>query len=418
MSKRRAYRSLRSAACPVAVLGAVLGPVLLAGCTGPGKFTKAGASLAHQRMAGLKAGTEFQMAHQAFLAGDLEKAIRKVDVSLALNDTVTRSHVLKGRILIEMGDLGSALESLRLAEAIDPADPDAQYYLGLCHEHLDELELAASYYRQACELDNYNPAYAVSAAEMLVDADRVSEARELLLTGPSFEHSPGVNQMLGHIAKIEGDNLGAVEYFRSARLLAPEDTAIAEDLVNAQIAVGKYREAEAALARLLERDELRERRDLQQLYARCLMRTQRPVEARRIYQELVKDHGQSDVEAWIGMANASLVLKDENAVRRAAARVVALAPERVEGYTLFALWHRGEGRLAEAVKKLEQGLRVQPRSAETHALRGVLLAEMGRPDAAAKAFKIAARLDPGEGRYRDMYRRAMDGTVASVPTGN
>src|SRR6056297_2393297 len=97
---------------PVVLTGSSLLIATLAGCAGQGNYTREGVSMAKERMSFLKSATEWELARQAFLAGDLEKALRKVEVSLAINDTVVKSHVLKRRILIEMGDLGSALKTL------------------------------------------------------------------------------------------------------------------------------------------------------------------------------------------------------------------------------------------------------------------------------------------------------------------
>ncbi|MEL6740178.1 MAG: hypothetical protein AAFP26_05950, partial [Planctomycetota bacterium] len=85
----------------------------LGGCSGQGRYTREAVSQAEEKMSVIKAGTEWKMGEQAFLAGDLEKALRRVDASLSLNDTVTKSHVLRGRVLLEQGDLGESLMALK-----------------------------------------------------------------------------------------------------------------------------------------------------------------------------------------------------------------------------------------------------------------------------------------------------------------
>ncbi|MEZ6162987.1 MAG: tetratricopeptide repeat protein [Phycisphaerales bacterium] len=283
----------------------------LVGCTGQGNYTREGVSMAKERMSFLKSATEWELARQAFLAGDLEKALRKVDTSLEINDTVVKSHVLKGRILIEMGNLGTALESLKTAAALDPEEPDAQYYLGIVYERINEPELARESFERACDLDDYNPVYAVAAAEMMIDLDRVEEAKVYLGSIPMAENNAGIRQSLGHIALIEQDPAKAVQYFQQARLLAPDDAGIAEDLIHAQILAGKWREAERNIALLLKKPENKDRQDLMILHAKALMNTGRAVEARTIYQEMVSQaEGRSDVEGWIGLANASLMVGD------------------------------------------------------------------------------------------------------------
>ena len=110
-------------------LCAVCGVALsLAACGSHGKYTADHLSGAKIKMNGLKAATEYQMAHQAFLAGDMEKAIKHVDFSLSLNETVVKSHVLKGRIFMEMNDLEKSSACFKAAEKIDEKNVEAAYY--------------------------------------------------------------------------------------------------------------------------------------------------------------------------------------------------------------------------------------------------------------------------------------------------
>ncbi len=400
----------------LSVLGLTLA---LGGCSGSGAYTREGASVAEEKMSIIKAGTEWQMGHQAYLAGDLEKALRKVDASLSLNDNVVKSHVLRGRILLEQGHLGSALESLLTANTIDPMDTDAHYYLGIVYERLNEPSKAVSHYEQACELDGYNPAYAVAAAEMMIDLDRIDDARVYLESDPMFEHDPGVRQALGHIAMIQEDPQRAVKMFGEAAMLAPEDEVILEDLVRAQMATEQYADAERHLARLVRTEEGRERRDLQHMRARCLVAIEEPVKARGIYKDmLAAEGGESDIDAWVGLGNVAYLIDDQRSLRQCAARIVALAPERAEGYSLWALYHRATDNLPKAITAARAAIDADPSDAALRAFYGVLLTDSGRPDQAIDAFTDAVTLAPGDEGYAMMLEQAEAGVFASVPTFN
>ncbi len=388
----------------IALAGGTMGLVLLAsGCTGNGGYTKEHASVAKQKMSIMKAATEWDMARQAFLAGDLDKAISKVDASMTYNDQVPKSHVLKGRILLEQGDIGPALESLRTAEAIDPEFVDAHYYLGIVHERLGKLEEAYAEFALASELDGYNPDYAVAAAEMLVDLGRMGEAEAYLDNGPSFEHHPGVRQTLGHIAMMQNDPEMAVSLFEQARLLAPSDDVVLEDLIRAQLATSRFREAELNLSGMLSETEHESRRDLQHMRAQCLMQLDRPVEARQTYFSLTKDQaGQADVEAWIGLGNVSYVLSDARSLRRSASRVVALAPERHEGYSLTALWFRHQSDNQSALESARDAISAAPNDASLIAFEGMLLMEMGKLGEARQSLASASNLEPTNQTFRQL----------------
>src|SRR5687767_5935812 len=86
----------------------VLALLTLAGCAGHGNYTQERVNAAGARMSQLKSGTEWQMAQQQFLAGELDKSLKTVDRSIALNDQVPKSHTLRGRILVEKGRLEEA----------------------------------------------------------------------------------------------------------------------------------------------------------------------------------------------------------------------------------------------------------------------------------------------------------------------
>jgi tetratricopeptide (TPR) repeat protein len=375
----------------------------IVGCSGQGNYTREGVSMAKERMSFLKSATEWELARQAFLAGDLEKALRKVDTSLEINDTVVKSHVLKGRILIEMGDLGNALQSLQTAGALDPEEPDAHYYLGIVYERINEPELAREHFEMACDFDDYNPVYAVAAAEMMLDLERVEEAKLYLDSIPMSENNAGIRQSLGHIALIEQDPQLAVEYFLQARLLAPDDEGIAENLIHAQIQSGDWRDAEKSISRLLKKPGNEDREDLQILHARALMNTGRALEARTIYQNIVtQDVGRSDVDSWIGLANSSMMIGDLRTVRKAATRVISLAPESHDGFMLYAMFHRESGDHRSALKSILTAIEKSPSDPVLYALCGLIQRDLGMPNKALASIEHASELDPTNGQYARM----------------
>ncbi len=389
--------------------------VAATGCGSQGKYTRQQVSLAEKKMSVMKSATEWEMGRQAFLAGDLDKAMKKVEASLAINDSVAKSHVLKARILIERGQMGEALSSLKMAQTLEPDSLEAHYYSGVVYERLDKPEDALRCFRTAADLDEYASQYAIAAAEMLVDLGRLQEAKDYLATRPTYEHSAGIRQTLGHIAMIEGDPRTAAVRFGEARLLSPDDTAILLDLVHAQIAAGQHREAESNLNVLLRDPSMEGRRDLRLLRARCLTRLERPVDARDIYAQLVKgDEGASDVAAWIGLAETSYAIGDDSGARKAASRVVALAPDRAEGHAVVALVERRAGEPAKALAAAERAIKARPAMPTLWVLRGVLLGDLNRYNEARAAIAHAAKLDPDNPHIARALR--VESPLANVPT--
>tara|TARA_R110002096_G_scaffold435816_1_gene663141 strand:- start:157595 stop:158830 length:1236 start_codon:yes stop_codon:yes gene_type:complete len=399
------------------VAGMALTLPTLIGCAGGhGKYTQEHISLAKEKMSFMKSATEWDLARQAFLSGDLEKALTKVNGSIAINDTVVKSHVLKSRILIEMGDLGNAIKSLNTAETLSPEDPDTQYYLGVVYERLNRPEEALTHFENACEFDDYNPSYAVAASEMMIDLDRSVEARRYLETIPMAVNNAGIQQTLGHIALINQDSKQAELHFRDARLLAPDDTGILEQLIHTQMQNGHFAEAERNIAALLQSFEHKDRRDLKLLHAKALIGTQRPVEARSIYQELLSQtNGKSDLDAWIGLGNTSYSINDDRTARRAAARIVAIQPSLHDGYVLWAMIHRRGGDMDKALTAINDAIDRNNSDADLFAFRAVVQRDLGMTKGALSSAARALSLEPSNKELAGFVRSLEASVLASVP---
>jgi Flp pilus assembly protein TadD len=396
-------------------LGAGLSVALLAGCSpGHGQSTSKQMSRAVATVAGIKAGNLYTQAKQSYLAGDLDKATRYIDQSLTINPSVPDSHVLRGRILLEQDELEEAKNSFMRAEALKPSGVEAQYYLGIVFERFNQTDKALERYTRAAELEPNNPQYAVAAAETMMDLHQLDKAEEFLTSrSTAFEHNAGVRQTLGHIAMMKGDSEAACKHFDDARLLAPDDTGILEDLVRAQVATHQFGDAESNIARLLKGTPAGERRDLRLLQARCMMNLDRPVEARQVLLDITRDSaGRNDADAWILLGNTSYMLKDMNRVRMAFTNVIALAPSRTEGYMLRALWQRKQNDLPAALASVEKATQLGGSDTEPRMLKGVILRDLGRAEEARTIFSEIIQSDPAN----EQAKRAL-ATVPETGTG-
>lgn len=401
-------------------LGAIVAAagLLLGGCAGHGEYTKEHMNAAKMKMNALKSATEYQMAHQAFLASDLPKALKHVTNSIELNESVVKSHVLRGRVYMEMGNVELAAISFAEAEKLDPQSVDSWYFQGIMAERIGQTDEALRRYLGAAERDKQDAQYSIAAAEMMMEQGRIAEARDFLTQHKdNFPHSAGVKQTLGHIAMLEGRHADAAQAFSDARMLAPDDENITEDLVRAQIAVARFGDAESNLSRLLRNKDNKDRRDLKHLRAMCLVQIEKPVEARDIYLELTRDiENANDVDAWIGLGELSFVLRDQARLRTAATRVVALAPDRPNGYVLRALHLRRTGDLAGAAQNLRTALAIREDS-QTLTLLGMVQQDLNQTDAARRTFAKAAQLDPNNRAAAELSASANGTVITGFPTG-
>ncbi len=379
----------------------------LAGCAGGhGTYTTQAIERAEERVAGFKAGTEYDLAHQQYLAGDLDKAIRSVEKSIFIKPDVARSHILYARILIEMDRLENATLALNRAIEIEPDNVDAHYFSGILYERFSQFDRAHGSYMRAADLDPTDAQYIIAAAEMLVQTERLEEASALLRAHLTrFEHNAGIRQNLGHIAMMQDDISLAVQMFEEASLLVPGDGAVLEDLAQAQIAAGKYSDAEYSLRRLLGLDDHSKRRDLKHILARTLVELDRPVEARDLLVELThNDDGASDPSVWIDLANVAMMLEDSGRMRQASSRLIAMAPHQPEGYVLRAMWQQMQGMTVEALETLALGERRCPRSGSIAVLQAVYYKANGERQLARAASERALALMPDDAGAQRLSR--------------
>jgi Flp pilus assembly protein TadD len=366
------------------------------GCgAGNGKYTSERKNAAKARIDGLKSQTEHQMGLQSLMAGNLDKAEKHADRAITLSDDIARNWVLKGRIKLEQSDLQQAELAFRKAAELDPTEVDAVYFQGVLAERVLQREDALRLYQQAAEMDLQNPQYTLAAAEMMIDLGQVDQAEQYLLSKQTtFRHTTGIQQTLGHIAMLKGDYATAEEHFGEARLLAPNESDVMEDLARAQFLNGNWGEAESSLARLTKNPANKDRSDLTYMQAKCLMNLDRNAEARDLLVELTKsDWGKNNPEAWISLGQSAYTLRDTARLRLSFARTIAIAPERHEGYVLKGLHLQRMGDLDGAEREFRKAVDRQA-SAENHILLGMTQARNNKTDKARENFTAALQIDP------------------------
>lgn len=417
----RSARHLARLSGRALTLAALAATITMVGCSGQSKYTKEFANERKEMRAQMKAMTELDTAKQQFYSGELEKAIKSVDTSIEINDTVAKSHGLRGRILMEQAAFDEAFTAFERALELEPENYEVLYYTGLCFERVSDKESALQYYTQASEIKSSSAQYVVAAAEMLIDLGRIDEAIEFIeARNATFEHDAGVRQTLGHLSMVQGDYEKAHEYLDEARILAPDDEGIIEDLTRAQIATGRFAEAEFNIAKLQQVPENASRRDLNHMRARCLAQLDRLVEARQILLDLTSDsEGGRDVRAWTELGHVAYVLGDSHRVKQASARVIVLAPDQPDGYMLRALWQRKDGDLTDAFESLTEAIaRSDDNDASPYILHGIVAQQLGMTGEAMASLSTALTIEPGNTTVSNMLTQMGSTQFATVPDDN
>jgi protein O-GlcNAc transferase len=372
--------------------------LLIAGCNGPTEKGKEAREHANARWNEMRAGTEWDMARQAYEVGDLDAARKRVEASISYNPEVPKSHVLLGRIHFEKGNLEAAQQALGRAVEINPEFADAHYCLGLVYERMQRFDDAFQSYSKAYELGDEDVFPLVAAIEVLITDGRLDEAYGFATAeSERFPHNAALRQLIGQIEQIRGNHEKAVAHFEEARLLAPENETVREDLVLALYAARRFAECEFELQRMLKEKEHAGRRDLRHMQADCLIEIDRAMEARDVLMQLVAEES-SDARAWSTLGFLAQTLGDERRVRQAGDRLMGLTPNEPDGYLLRAMWEWDHGEPERALRMIERAVELSAADPNPHLLAGVWCSKLGREAEAIAHFEQARRINPADVR--------------------
>jgi tetratricopeptide (TPR) repeat protein len=125
--------------------------------------------------------------------------------------------------------------------------------------------------------------------------------------------------------------------------------------------------------------------------ALCLAALDRLGEARTALGLLLdKPELKSDVQGWIMMGNLAARMNDVGRLRTAVARVLALAPDRPEGYALKSMLMRQLKRPADALSAINTAISIHGQDPDLWVMRGLIQGEMGQ-QAEARASLLTAQ---------------------------
>ena len=111
----------------------------------------------------------------------------------------------------------------------------------------------------------------------------------------------------------------------------------------------------------------------------------------------------TNAEAWYNIAEAYNLLDQVEEAQANYTRAIAIEPEIIDYYTALSRMHMEHGQTAIALEILEEGLLVNPGSAQLRAFLALAVSESGDYRKAEELLDEAARLDPDLDMV-EMYR--------------
>lgn len=291
-------------------------------------------------------------------AGQEEAARALVATAARLPLTTSRDHYLAALEQIARGDFRTAVGLLRKAKRLDPKDSFVHYLLGACHAELKEPHLAAASLEASLAL---RPEAA---------AGHYLRAR--------------VHHELGEHDK-------AVAEFDEAIRLRPSDLNPYIDRALAKLSRKELKGAEEDLTYALKEGTLATR----VYFIRARVRQLRgdAAGAASDHAEGLKREPRDEV-SWVARGVARMAADPNGALAdfdRALRINDRYAPALEDKASVLA---ERLGRTEEAIAALDAVVRIAPEHGPSLASRGVLLARLGRRDAALRDAREAERLDP------------------------
>jgi tetratricopeptide (TPR) repeat protein len=394
-------------------MAGVLAALFLAGCNGPTKTGIENREAAWRRVDSMNAELTYDQAWQAFEVGDFDHSLQSIDATIQRIPDSPKYHVLRGRIMLETHRLEEAIASFMAAIEHDPEYAEAHYFAGIVFQRWSDDEQAYEHYIAAAELDDENVQYLLAASESLVALGEFEQAKTMLGQKLSrFEHNAAMHHLLGQIAMLQGDPVTAARELSEAHLLRPEDNFLMEELARVQYEAADYAKCMDTLANLQRRTG-GQRYDLVHLEARSLAMMGRAMEARDLYVRLSRVMPE-DPNVWVELGALAWELGNFRRVAQCSVRVMAVAPERFEGYMLKGVNERHHGNLDEAIILFQQAASRAPDVAMPHVLLGLVLEQKGQLESALAAYDQAIQIDPGNQEAMSLRQRASARQVTSV----
>jgi tetratricopeptide (TPR) repeat protein len=335
---------------------------------------------------------------------DRSLAIRREDNAIALTGL--------GALAAARHDFPAALRHGRAALALDPYRAAA---LGVVADALTELgrydEAFATVQRMVdLRPDTASYARASYTWELRGDVGRATEAMRRALDAAPYPADGAFARLhLGQLAFGTGDLDAAATHFTEGLRLLPDHPPLRAGLARVHAArgdtAGAVAEFRAILTAVLEPAYAAELGDLLTVSGQPALGAQEYARAREAWAAEAKNGHPPEPDPVLFAADhrdpAAL-----DAARRLYARQPGIASADAMGWAL-----RAAGRPAEALRHADQALRLGTRSALMHYHRGMILADLGKREAARVELETALGLNPHFSARHAPLARA---TLASV----
>lgn len=341
-----------------------------------------------------RANVQMSLAMDQYKAGNFDKARQTIDDALKLTPKSAPARVLSAKLAIEQGQLERADNELALAREYAPYDAEAFYLSGVVCQRWQKLDAAYDYYKAAADKAPAELAFLMAQSEILVALDHSDEALTLLQSKVIyFEQSGGIRDAVARLMMAQSRFGEAVELFRQATILTPDEPSFREGLGLALYYDKQYRAAVDVLTGLVETDAYAERADLRIALGESQLQTGRPREARDNL-EVAGRLQPSNAGVWLALGRAALELDDLKRAEASIKKSIALNPTGSEAYLLLGYLRLRQDKLHDSLQAFTKASTLDRKDAVSVCMLGYVFERLGRNEAAVKCYAKALKMKP------------------------
>ncbi|RPJ60424.1 MAG: tetratricopeptide repeat protein [Acidobacteria bacterium] len=316
--------------------------------------------------------------------GKLDEALVQLQELLKLDPKNVSARLLCADIWAQKQDLDRAAEELEQVLEIQPDKLDVIEQLGNIRVRQKRFAEAVPLLQKAASGPESGPDVHFNLGLAFENLGRKDDSlSSYLLFLQQVPDDPQANLAAGLLLKDKGDKQGAVRHLLKAYSPTEPDPAIAEELGNLYLDLGKEEEARKYLAQANTDSPV----TLANLGIAAKRQKQYPQAEAQFRAALAKDAANADI--WAHLADVLAAQKKDDEALQAYQKALDLKPGDFDNLFNLGSVYANLGRNPEAQKAFEQALKVDPKSGRNHLYLAVVLDRQDQGTAARNHYLSA-----------------------------
>jgi superkiller protein 3 len=350
---------------------------------------------AEQRWDKNSAQIKLRVAQEQFESQQYDNALKLVNESIVIDDTIVDAYVLSGKIALAKSQFDVAY--LNFAKAIEMDDnlDSVWYLLGWVAENQKDFAKADECYQKAFNINKDNIDYVAAITRVYVNQGDYDKGREFLEKNIK-RHLDDVSLKItaANIEMQTGNYDKAINYYRQAVLLSGGDRNILESLGYCCIAVEQWTYAEDIFKSLADSADQNQKDECNKILTVCRMNSGKYAEAASDYDRISAEQ-RNDPQFWLKLGYAHLGNNSAIAALACSKRALKIDPAMMEALNLQAAAQYLTGNYKACASTCESIIRNESQSSFAWMLSGKCYEKLGNSDKASFAYEQSLKIKPG-----------------------